>query len=82
MCHPVTKFQFCLVLVALLLLSDVSIADDDTTKFCEKDNLDDCENSVKLQIGIIDESLNQLDQEDFSLIEAIKKRLLPIPAAG
>ena len=81
MCHSVSKFQFCLVLVALLLF-DVSIADDDTTKFCEKDNLDDCENSVKLQIGIIDESLNQLDQEDFSLIEAIKKRLLPIPAAG
>jgi len=80
MCHSVSKFQFCLVLVALLLLSDVSIAD--YVKFCEKDNLDECENSVQLQIGIIDESLNQLDQEDFSLIEAIKKRLLPIPAAG
>ena len=79
MCHCITKFQFCLVLVSSLLF-DVSIADDDCVKFCEKDNLDDCENSVKLQFGIIDESLNQLDQEDFSLIEAIKKRLLPIPA--
>ena len=74
MYYSIVKYQFCHLLVILLLI-EVSIS----SEFCEKDNVD-CENSD--ESGNIDESLNKFGQEDPSLIEEIKKRILPVPSAG
>ncbi len=47
----------------------------DENGVCDKDGCHD----ESLQIGVIDEKLNELDQEDPLLIEAVRKRLVPPP---
>jgi hypothetical protein len=78
------KYPFASTFVFAVLFSistKVSFASEDVVDdHCDKENNIDCNGSH--QSGTIDESLNDLDQEDPRLIEEIRKRLLPVPSAG
>jgi hypothetical protein len=77
-CSFVSIFFFA---VLFSISTKVSFASEDVVDdHCDKENNIDCQSSH--QSGTIDESLNDLDQEDPRLIEEIRKRLLPIPSAG
>jgi hypothetical protein len=71
--------EYTFILTLFFVFVSISFASEDVLSYCNKDNID-CKNYI--QSGIIDESLNELDEEDSRLIEQIRQRILPIPSAG
>jgi hypothetical protein len=71
--------EYTFILTSFFVFVSISVASEDVLNYCNKDNIN-CKNYI--QSGIIDESLNELDEEDSRLIEQIRQRILPIPSAG
>lgn len=69
-----TRFLF-LCLAILMSPTPSHLEATEENGVCDKDGCHD----RSLEIGVIDETLNDLDQEDPRLIEAVRKRLVPPP---
>jgi hypothetical protein len=77
----IMKYSFVSTFVFVLISISIKVSfASEVFAHCDKNDNIDCNGSQ--QSGTIDESLNDLDQEDPRLIEEIRKRLLPVPSAG
>ena len=79
--NPMTQLLMTFAIITTGLAT-ISASEEDDHEFCTSDSCSETADDDNTEVaGVIDRSLNGLDQADSRLVEAVRKRFLVAPAA-